>query len=225
MPRWRGMTPNLGCFLSGGQAGWTQAAQVKGRRSSRPTNTAKDWQHSGRAATLCWGNRSGMSLPVTSNKDLKNRVRARMKHTGENYTQAQAAIQAIEPAFLPDLSSLSPEDRRHFVKVAKGCFRGKKLIALPEKRKSRVVVLLMLLARFEPARTYTEREVNELLSSADGDYAFLRRELVNYGYLQRAHGNYWMSPEDPVHGTNVQQEVPSSERAYLQALRQPRPND
>lgn len=160
---------------------------------------------------------------MTSNKNLKNRVRARMKHTGENYTQAQDAIQAIEPAYLPDLSSLSPDDRRYFVKVAKGCFRGKRLISLPAKRKSRVVVLLMLLARFEPTRTYTEAEVNELLASADEDYAFLRRELVNYGYLQRAHGNYWMSPADPSHDSNIQQEVPDSEQAYLRALREPKP--
>lgn len=155
---------------------------------------------------------------MTKNSDLKDRIRARMRHTGENYTAARAAILAKEPPELPDLTALSPDDRRFFIKTARGCFMGQKLINIPAKRKARVVVLLMLLTRFVPGRQYSEPEVNEILATADDDYASLRRELVNYGYLDRRSGVYWVACIVPEHSKQVGQETPSSEAAFLQSF-------
>lgn len=55
-----------------------------------------------------------------------------------------------------------------------------------------------LAARFEPGREYTEREVNDLLNSLHtfGDWALLRRELFEKGFLNRARDGsaYWRTP-------------------------------
>ena len=50
--------------------------------------------------------------------------------------------------------------------------------------------LLEVLSRFEPGRSYTEPEVNRVLLAVHEDFAYLRRELVNYRYLERADGVY-----------------------------------
>lgn len=156
---------------------------------------------------------------MTSQRDFKYRIRERIKHTGESYTEARTALEAVEPAHVPDLCSLSAADRGYVRKVAKSYFRGERLMSVPSKRKLRVVVLLLLLARFQFNQTYSEAEVNALLGTADEDYAFLRRELVNYGYLCRDNGQYWMASKDPDHGLQVGQETLLSEPAYLHHLR------
>lgn len=65
---------------------------------------------------------------------------------------------------------------------------GGRLTAFPAKRKKKVHALFYLAAKFEPARDYTEREVNDLLLSwhTFADHATLRRELYDYGFLDRS---------------------------------------
>lgn len=53
------------------------------------------------------------------------------------------------------------------------------------KEKSKIVVLRELAKRFHEERTYTEKEVNELLKAAYEDYATLRRYLIEYGFMDR----------------------------------------
>lgn len=71
--------------------------------------------------------------------------------------------------------------------------------------------------RFEGGRTYTEREVNEILKAwtTYGDHVTPRRELIEMGLLGRKPdcSCYWKEPRRP------EDEV----RALLQALRQRRP--
>ncbi len=45
-------------------------------------------------------------------------------------------------------------------------------------------------ARFEPERTYPERQVNDILANLHPDVAALRRYLVDEGYLEREAGIY-----------------------------------
>ena len=63
-----------------------------------------------------------------------------------------------------------------------------KLTAFPAKRKMKVYCLFYLAGKFEAGREYTEREVNELLLSwhTFADPATLRRELFDYGFLDRS---------------------------------------
>ena len=45
-------------------------------------------------------------------------------------------------------------------------------------------------ARFEPERTYPERQVNDILANLHPDVAALRRYLVDEGYMEREAGIY-----------------------------------
>jgi len=53
------------------------------------------------------------------------------------------------------------------------------------KEKSKIAVLRELVKRFHEGRTYTEKEVNEILKSAYDDFATIRRYLIEYGFMDR----------------------------------------
>lgn len=63
-----------------------------------------------------------------------------------------------------------------------------KVIAFPAKRKMKVYTLFYLAQHFEPNKEYTEREANDLLRGWHTfvDPATLRRELYDYGFLDRS---------------------------------------
>jgi excisionase family DNA binding protein len=53
-----------------------------------------------------------------------------------------------------------------------------RLRAIPAQRSKRTIVLERLAAEFEPARIYTERELNAILRRFHDDVATIRRELI-----------------------------------------------
>jgi len=65
----------------------------------------------------------------------------------------------------------------------------------PKKTKDKQAVLLYLAEKFSANRLYSEKEVNALLNHYHnfGDWALLRRELFEKGFLVRnaAKGLYW----------------------------------
>lgn len=74
-----------------------------------------------------------------------------------------------------------------------------RLTRLPAKQKKLIVVLRWLATLFEPDRLYTEPEVNAVLKTVYAeDYAGLRRDLIDFGYLRRERGGgkYWLTPAD-----------------------------
>lgn len=70
-------------------------------------------------------------------------------------------------------------------------FSGDRLREIPPSRAKRRIVLERLAQEFEPGIRYSEREVNFTLQLFHGDYAALRRYLVDEGFLTRAEGVYW----------------------------------
>ncbi|MDX1995431.1 MAG: DUF2087 domain-containing protein [bacterium] len=66
-----------------------------------------------------------------------------------------------------------------------------------KRRQDRIPILNYLAARFELGRIYTEREVNEVLKAHHTfeDWALLRRELIEQGYMQRSTDGhrYWLT--------------------------------
>ena len=66
-----------------------------------------------------------------------------------------------------------------------------RLTGIPAVRRRRLVVLDFLAGRFEPGETYPEKEVNGVLGAFHDDYATLRRQLVDEGFLERRDGFYW----------------------------------
>lgn len=73
-----------------------------------------------------------------------------------------------------------------------------RLKRLPLKEGKWQVVLRWLATKFQPDRTYTEKEVNAILSEVHSDYATLRRYLVEFGFMRRERGgsSYWLAPEN-----------------------------
>lgn len=63
-----------------------------------------------------------------------------------------------------------------------------RLLAFPARRKMKICCLFYLAQKIEAEREYAEREINDflLLWHTFGDPATLRRELCDYGFLQRS---------------------------------------
>ncbi len=99
-----------------------------------------------------------------------------------------------------------------------GCSRDGRIERVPAKRKVRAAVLLEVLSRFEPGREYAEREVNEVLLGVHEDFAYLRRELVNYHYLEREAGRYRTAAHPPERSAIERQEIPAWEAHWLPAF-------
>jgi hypothetical protein len=72
------------------------------------------------------------------------------------------------------------------------------LTRIPSKEKNLMVVLRWLATLFQPAVRYSEPEVNAILTKVHSDYATLRRDLVDFGFLrrERAGTQYWLTPDD-----------------------------
>jgi predicted transcriptional regulator len=80
-------------------------------------------------------------------------------------------------------------------KVLRDFFDGARLKEIPASRKKRLVILTWLARQFEPNRTYTETEVNEVIQRHHPDSATLRRELIGHHLMQREGALYWRLPE------------------------------
>jgi hypothetical protein len=68
-----------------------------------------------------------------------------------------------------------------------------RLHTMPTRHVKRRFVLDHVAQRFEPGRTYTEREVDAVLKEIHEDHAALRRYLVDDGFLTREDNVYWRS--------------------------------
>jgi len=61
------------------------------------------------------------------------------------------------------------------------------LIKIPSKKDMKMVALSFVLDQFSEGVDYTEKEVNEIIlqNISFGDYAIIRRELCDLGWLSR----------------------------------------
>ncbi len=82
-----------------------------------------------------------------------------------------------------------PGDLRRFMD------RQARITMFPVRPRDKLLILEYLAARFEPGRSYTEREVNAIIDQhiTFGDFATLRRELYNNHFLNRETdgSRYW----------------------------------
>jgi len=143
-----------------------------------------------------------------------------MAETGETYTAARAAVEeqappdaanggaAVDQAAY-DAASIDQE------RLVARLFTDGRLAQVPAKRKTRAGVLLEVLTRFEPGRVYAEPEMNQVLLGVHEDFAYLRRELVNYHYLERAEGRYRVVAVSPTRSRIELQEIPAWEAVWL----------
>ena len=62
------------------------------------------------------------------------------------------------------------------------------------REKKKLVILRVISGQFEKDRQYSEKEVNEILKPIYGDFATIRRYLIEYGFLERTPDcrSYWL---------------------------------
>ncbi|HEY3830709.1 MAG TPA: DUF2087 domain-containing protein [Acidimicrobiia bacterium] len=104
--------------------------------------------------------------------------------------QVAARYEAQRRAAAPDAHPGVPDDE---ARVLRSFLRDGRLTHIPAQHSKRVVVLEHLAQQFEPGRRYSEKMVNLVLGRFHADTAALRRYLVDYGFLDRDHGEYWRS--------------------------------
>lgn len=179
---------------------------------------------------------------MTRDSDFKSRIRARMAETGENYTRARSRLLAQTPAAQqaethpaaeayhrpsPEPHSEASSEVRAAARfrdrTLRAFMREGRVTAIPMRRRQRVVVLLEIMQAFDPAESYREPEVNCILRAAvldpvAADHATLRRELVDYGYLERRDGIYRVNRVAPVRYGSEAQETAHLEDAWFAAL-------
>lgn len=68
-----------------------------------------------------------------------------------------------------------------------------RLAAFPVQRKKEQAILRYIVRIFEPNQRYSEKRVNKILSQFSEDTARLRRNLVEFGFMERqgGGGEYW----------------------------------
>jgi predicted transcriptional regulator len=76
-------------------------------------------------------------------------------------------------------------------KVMSNYVENGKIKQIPTQLKKQEVIIRWLAKLFEPGKTYSEKQVNEMLKQHHEDFALLRRELVDMGHLARKNGQYW----------------------------------
>jgi hypothetical protein len=81
----------------------------------------------------------------------------------------------------------------------------RRLVTIPAQRKKRLAILSWLVEDFQPGRSYSEAEVNRVISRRHPDFATLRRHLVDEELMQRSRGIYWRTGSLP----NVGHDPPS----------------
>lgn len=70
--------------------------------------------------------------------------------------------------------------------------------ALPKNDFEKQAILMRIIKDFEDKRIYKEEEVNDIVKNYFEDFSTIRRELINFGYLQRdsANSNYWVTKRE-----------------------------
>ncbi len=89
--------------------------------------------------------------------------------------------------------TVSAEEERQQMyreKVIKNFMVYGKLKSIPVQRKKRRIILEEILKEFTVNRTYTEKEVNEIIKVYHDDFCTLRREFIMEKLLKRENGIY-----------------------------------
>lgn len=80
--------------------------------------------------------------------------------------------------------------KAHKAKVVKDYVKDDHIKELPSKPFERKYLLEFILAQFEPAKTYSEEDVNNVISRYYDDYATVRHEFVAEKMLEKTGGGY-----------------------------------
>lgn len=150
-----------------------QMAEMLGVQSSTVSHHLSMLAHAGLVSARAQGYYSVYQLETKAIEAMAQRLLER-----ETFSAASASVDvdAYDRKVLKNF--LSPDGRiRQF----------------PAQEKKLEVILRYVLKDFVPGERYSEKQVNEILSRYNNDYAFLRRSLIEYHMLAREGGGgaYW----------------------------------
>lgn len=104
------------------------------------------------------------------------------------------------PAFVPVHKTATMVDDRYNItqeeqeQIIAKYFSEGRLTKFPQKEKQRLVVLREISNHLQTDCESTEQELNQILKGFYGDYALIRRYLIDYGFLDRKQdgSRYWL---------------------------------
>ncbi|HEX3029230.1 MAG TPA: DUF2087 domain-containing protein, partial [Clostridia bacterium] len=69
-----------------------------------------------------------------------------------------------------------------------------KLETFSSKEKKKIVILKKISEQFERGKKYSEKELNTIIKEIYGDFATIRRYLIEYGFMERTNDckEYWL---------------------------------
>ena len=77
-------------------------------------------------------------------------------------------------------------------KVLKSCMPDGVCKALPAQIKKRMIIYEEIFRRFDPSRSYSEAEVNEVIGQVHEDFCSVRRDFIGLGWMHRKDGVYYI---------------------------------
>lgn len=105
---------------------------------------------------------------------------------GEQETNGETIAPIHDHAvYYDDRYVITEQEKNQILKTSFVSLEPLRLKVFSPKEKKKVVILGKLTELFEPGRTYSEKEINELLKPVYDDYIILRRYLVMYGFMRR----------------------------------------
>jgi hypothetical protein len=119
-------------------------------------------------------------LVATEKSGHERRVRLQADRLAEIQAVCQARLAEYAVA---ETDTSIPDEIRQF-------FRDGRLTTFPSKQSRYLEILAVLVSDFTPETNYPEAEVNAILLRRHEDFATLRRDLVDFGFMTRAGGIY-----------------------------------
>ena len=125
-------------------------------------------------------------------------VDARREQYYTIYSLRREIFNTTLSALLDDVSSPVSEalrEEQYRRKVIRSFMPDGRCETLPAQVKKRMIIYHEIYSRFDPSRTYTEREVNAIIAEVHDDFCTVRRAFVGMGWMQREKGVYTVHPE------------------------------
>jgi len=96
-----------------------------------------------------------------------------------------------EATMVDDRYVITQEERE---KVLKNYLDDGRVKAFPSKEKKKLIILQYIIEKFERNKTYTEKEINDIIKGTIEDFVTVRRYLIQYGFMDRKRdgSEYWL---------------------------------
>jgi excisionase family DNA binding protein len=117
---------------------------------------------------------------------------------GKDWRVSEAQLMAFLEAHSNKRAPKSAADR-----VVKSFFSDGKLTSIPAQRSKRLLILKHLVAKLDPARVYSEKEINVFLGQFHSDVCTLRREFIMNKLMVRKAGKYKAVSWNLLHGPSA----------------------